>query len=270
MSSSAAAAATSPISDTQDESSQPFRFSLFEFLKLLVLSSFWVTVCTGNVTRTCQAYVDTVRDTKGKILFNRHSKPEIVKVEGGKDGKDGEDGEDVEDGADGENGKCGPLIVARYKPEKTKVQDGEIGLICFCTMTPGYESDIMRSYIFESRPEINGDEITFGKFTTKKTGLSFPVSVTTKQPPGIEIGIPKLFVPALMLCLRDGKEVNVKVHASSFWGMELYYPKARIISVTLNRKGVPETIAIIPVGKPPSEHVVVNLTRCCSVSEWSL
>ena len=229
MSSSAAAAATSPISDTQDESSQPFRFSLFEFLKLLVLSSFWVTVCTGNVTRTCQAYVDTVRDTKGKILFNRHS-----------------------------------------ETEKAKVQDGEIGLICFCTTTSGYDTKLMRSYVFESRPVINGDEITFGNFTTKKTGLSFPVSVTTKQPPGIEIGIPKLFVPALMLCLRDGKEVNVKVHASSFWGMELYYPKARIISVTLNRKGVPETIAIIPVGKPPSEHVVVNLTRCCSVSEWSL
>lgn len=176
----------------------------------------------------------------------------------------------VKDGADGENGKRGPLIVARYKPEKTEVQDGKIGLICFCTMTSGYESDIMRSYIFESRPVINGEEITFGNFTTKKTGLSFPVSVTTTQPPGIEIGIPKLFVPALMLCLRDGKKVNVRIHASSSDGMELDYPKATPISVTFNRKGVPETIAIIPAGKPPSEHVVVNLTRCCSVSEWSL
>jgi hypothetical protein len=220
-------AAAAVVSVTQDESSQPFRFSLFEFLKLLVLIPFWVTVCTGNVTKTCLAYVDTVRDTKGKILFDRHS-----------------------------------------KPEKTKVQDGEIGLICFCTMTSGYETKFMRSYVFESMPVImEGKIMCFGKFTTQKTGLSFPVSVTTKQPPGIEIGIPKLFVPALMLCLRDGKKVNVRIHASSSDGMELDYPKATPISVTFNRKGVPETITIIPAGKPPSDYVVVNLTRCGSVSD---
>jgi hypothetical protein len=226
--------AAAVVSVTQDESSQPFHFPRFEILKLLVLIPFWVTVCTGNVTRTCLAYVDTVRDTKGKILFNRHS-----------------------------------------ETEKAKVQDGEIGLICFCTTTSGYETEFMRSYVFESMPVIRENKIiSFGDFTTKKTGLSFPVSVTTTQPPGIEIGIPKLFVPALMLCLRDGKEVYVQVHASSIDGMELDYPKAKLISVSLNKKGVPETITIIPAGKPPSDYVVVNLTRGASVSDgpfnWGL
>ena len=193
---------------------------------ILKMIPIWFTVRTGKSARTCETFVDKIVGPDGKILY---------------------------------------LRPPRYQPRK--IENGEIAVIYFRTIIYGYGSEFQRGFIYESKPVIHeGRIISFGEFTQKKAGNSFPVSVTTAQPPGIEIGIPKLFESALVLHLQAGKTVYVKVHSCdiSGTGQGQDYPNAKLISVGLDKTGKPDTITIIPVNQ--EDYVVVKLSGA-SVSD---